>query len=159
MGPGTAACDQAGLVRAVEDELPALPGDDLADLAHGQREERHGHAHHHQFGFVLAGGFGKTIQVHFEFVHVEGHIEICRPRVPAGPSVRLLECPPKGCGADMITSPGLVSAYTGHVAEHAAHQAMVGVIAAEGGFEQLDAQGFDLVDVLGAGKPWFMWPM
>ena len=33
-----AAGDQAGLVRAVEDELSAPLGDDLAHLPHGQRE-------------------------------------------------------------------------------------------------------------------------
>jgi len=40
-----------------------------------------------------------------------------------------------------------------HVAQHAAHQPVVGVAAAEGFLEQLDAQRFDFVDVPGAGAP------
>ena len=148
------ACDQAGLVRAVEDEFPAPLGDDPAHLAHGQREERHGHAHHHQHRFVLAGGFGKAIQVHFEFVHVEGHIENLQAARPGRAVGAVAGVPAEGLRRrhDHVTGLGQ-RVIDRHVAEHAAHQAMVGVIAAEGGFEQLDAQGFDLVDVLGAGKP------
>ncbi len=38
---------------------------------------------------------------------------MCRPRIPAGPSIRLLECPPNGCAIVMTGSPGFVrAAYT-----------------------------------------------
>ena len=69
------AGDQTGLVRAVEDELAAPLGDDLAHLAHGQREEGHRHAHHHQLGLVLAGKDGKLVQIDFQLVHIERDIE------------------------------------------------------------------------------------
>ena len=84
----------------------------------------------------------------------KGTSKICRPRVPAGPSVAVAGVPAERLRRrhDHVTGLGQ-RVIDRHVAEHAAHQAMVGVIAAEGGFEQLDAQGFDLVDVLGAGKP------
>ncbi len=41
----------------------------------------------------------------------------------------------------------------GEIADHARHQAVVGIAGAQGALEQLDAEGFDLVDVLGAGEP------
>jgi transcriptional regulator with XRE-family HTH domain len=133
--------DQSRLVCAVEDEFSAPLGDDVAHLAHGQREERHGHAHDDQPGLVLACNAGKRVEVDRKLFHVEWHVidlQAARSRrsvlaVARMPAERLRR------RHDHIARlrERVVDC---HVAQHAAHEAVVGVVAAERHLQELDAQ-------------------
>ena len=148
------AGDKPGLVGAVVEEPPAPLGGHGAHFLHRQRKQRHGHPHGHQLGPDLAGRARERIQVDLQLDRVERNVhdvQAPQPRRPvepvAGvPSVRL------GHGHDGVPRPGQ-GLIDGQVAEHAAHQPVVGVAAAEGALEQLGAQRLDLVDELGPGKP------
>src|SRR5688572_11921910 len=63
--------DQPRLMGAIENKFSTPLGDDLAHLTDWQGEERHGHAHDHEFWFGMAGKFCKVVEIHFEFIHVE----------------------------------------------------------------------------------------
>ena len=91
-------------------------------------------------GLCWRAALGKALQVHFELVHVEGYVENLQAARPGRAIGAVAGMPAKRLrrGHDHVTGFGQ-RVVDRHVPEHAAHQAMVGVIAAEGGFEQLDA--------------------
>ena len=106
------------------------------------------------FGLVLPGSFGKALQVDFELLHVERHVEDLEPAHPGGPVVTIAGMPAERLrgGHDHIAwlRQRMIDR---HIAQHAAHQAVVRIVAAERDFQQFDTQRFDLIDVLRTREP------
>jgi hypothetical protein len=101
-----------------------------------------------------AGRAGKGIQVDVQLDRIEGDVQDVQPAQTRGAVEPVARMPPVRLrnGHDGVSRPGQ-GVIDGQVAEHAPHEAVVGIAAAEGTLEQLGAQGFDFIDVLGAGKP------
>ena len=106
------------------------------------------------FGLCWRAVFGKGIEIDFELVHVEWDIENLQAACPGGSIIAIA-----GMSAEWLRRRHDHIARLGqrmidrHIAEHAAHQAMIRVIATERNLQQFDAQRFDFIDVLGARKP------
>ena len=106
-----AAGDQAELVRAVEEDLPApllrrCPRSRARGAGTGSWSRRARSA-----SGALAWPPARRLRGRPRARSVSnGTSTMFRPRMPAGPSWRLLEWPPTGCGIVITVSPGCVSA-------------------------------------------------
>ena len=149
-----AASYQPQLVRAIEEETASPPGDHLVHLAQWEREECHGGTQRDQLGAHKRGYLAEEVEVHFEFDGIERDVH----DLEAAHTRRAV------AAVTRVAAEGLGQAHDDiarfskcrvdrHIADHAGYQPVVGVPRAKDLLQQFDAQGFDLVDVLGASKP------
>ncbi len=85
-------------MRAIEKDVAAPLADDLVHLAHRERKQRHRGAERDQLGANVGATVAEEVEIDGELVGSNGISTMLSPRTPAGPSWRLLEWPPNGCG-------------------------------------------------------------
>jgi len=91
-----AAGNQSRLMCSIEKDLASPFRDDLTHRLDRIRKERHGKSEGHQLRTDAPCNLGEQLKIDVQFRLVERNVHDLKPRNPAGPSVRLLECPPTG---------------------------------------------------------------
>ena len=148
------AGDEAKLVSTIKEDRASPFSDNLMHGLNRKWEEGHGSSQRDHTWSNQRGYLTEEVQVHFEFNRIKGNIDDLESSYTGRPIDAITGVTSDGLrhAHDHVSRLGKGSIH-GQIADHAGHQAMVGITCLEDLFQQFDAQCLDLIDVLCSGKP------
>src|SRR5437588_11639451 len=129
---------------AIEEDVSAPLGDDVADGLDGKREERHRGAKSDRFGAYQGGNFAEEVEVHFKFDRIERNVNDLQTTYSRRPvdTVAGMTTERLSDAHNDITGFGQ-RRIDCQVAKHARHQPVVGIAGPKGLFQEFETQRLD----------------